>query len=259
MSTKFDTLYPTTKVSLRRLVVIGALSGAAVIGGVTIASASTAHQSKSELHPFHSLKGLNGFGGLRGPRPVVDGKVTAVGTGSFTVLDRSSTSYTVSVTGTTTYKEHNVSSVGVGDVQVGTFVDIVGSVSGTSVTATEVRIETGEPTVVPSHSMGIRPDARGRVTALGTSSFTITNWAGKSLIVDTTDATTFEARGITSPSLADIKVGDFAAVRGTITGTTVAATNVHFGDGHPFRGPNGSPDFGRVSGLSRAPLSAPGM
>ena len=243
MSKQIDTPYRKTKVSVRRLVAIGALSGALIFGGVAIASASTAHLLQPKVHPLH------GFGGPYGARPVVDGKVTAVGTGSFTVLDRSLVSYTVTVTGTTMYKEHNVSSVGIGDVKVGTFVDVAGSVSGTTVTATEVRIETHESTVPPLRPLRARPDAVGRVIALGMSSFTIKDRAEGSLTVDTNNATTYEEPGVTSPSFRDIKVGDVVAVWGTTTGSSVDATDVHIGDRHPLGTPMGSPDFDRMPRL----------
>ena len=253
MSKQNDSPNRATKVSVRRLVAIGTLSGAAVLSGVTIASASTTHASTPKTHPLHM------GAGPRGARPVVDGKVTGLGSGSFTVLDRSSKSYTVTVTGTTIFREHNVSSPGIADVKVGTFVDVLGGVTGTTVAATVVRIETHEPPNAPIHPMGSLPDAAGRVTALGTSSFTIEDLAGKSLTVDVSGTTTYEERGATPSTFGGIKVGDFAAVAGTITGSTVAATDVHFGDRHPLHGPMGARGFGPMGSMSDGPGGAPGM
>jgi len=242
-----DSPYRTTKVSVRRLVAIGTLSGVAVLGGVSIASASTTHSSTPKTHP------LQGRAGLYGARPTVDGKVTGLGTGSFTVLDRSSKSYMVIVTGATTYREHSMGSVGIGDVKVGTFVDVLGGVSGTTVTATAVRIETQEQPNPSVHPMGTRPDAAGKVTSLGTSSFTIENRAGTSLTVDVTNSTTFEEPGVASSSFGAIKVGSFAAVSGTITGTTVDATDVRFGSRHSLIGPMGASGLGHMPRIPGGP------
>ena len=240
MSQRNDVLYQTTKVSVRRLVVIGALSGMAVLGSVAIASASTSHSSMPKARPLH------GHARLPGARPVVDGKVTGLEAGSFTVLDRSATSYTVTVKGTTIYRELNQSSVGIGDVKTGSFVDVLGSVSGTTVTATVVRIEAHEPLAPRLHPVGVRPAAAGRVTAIGTKSFTIENRAGTSLTVDVTDSTTFEEHGVASASFGGIKTGNFAVVSGTITGTTIEATDVHFGDRRFHGGPLGASIFGHM-------------
>lgn len=253
VSKQIDFPYRETKVSVRRLVALGTLSGVAVLSGVAIASASTTQSSTPKSHPLHARAGLHRA------RPVVDGKVTGLGTGSFTVLDKSSKSYTVTVTGTTTYKEHNVSSVGIGDVKAGTFVDVLGSVSGTDVTATKVRIETQERPASPMRPMGVRPDAAGKITALGTKSFTIQDRAGRSISVDVTGSTTFDEPGATSPSFGSIKVGDFAAVSGTITGSTIDATDVHFGDRHPLGGHMGAPDFRHMPAMPGGPMGAPEM
>ncbi len=253
MSKQIDSQYRTTKVSVRRLVALGVLSGAAVLSGVTVASASTARASTPNLSPPHP------GAGLRGARPVVDGKVTGLGSGSFTVLDRSSKSYTVDVTGTTIYREHNASAPGIGDIKVGTFVDVLGSVTGTTVMATAVRIEAHEPHSAPFRPMGALPDAVGKVTSVGTTSFTIEDRTGKSMTVDVTGTTTYEEPGATSPSIGDIKVGDFAAVSGTVTGSTVVATNVHFGDRHPPRGHMRAPGFDGRDVMPGGPGGMPGM
>lgn len=253
MSKNLGVSHRTTKVSVRRLMALGAISGVAVLSGVSIASASTTGSTTPGIRPLHV------HGGLPGVRPVVDGKVTAVGAGGFTVLDRSSTSYTVTVTGTTTYTERNVSSAGIADVTVGTFVDVVGSVTGTNVTATRVRIEAQERPAMPMRRMGTLPAAAGKVTTVGTNTFTVVNRSGTSLTVDVSSSTTYVERGVTSGTFADLKVGDFAAVTGSVTGTTVTATAVHFGAARSIDGTPGSPGFDHRSPMAGGPMGTPGM
>ena len=106
---------------------------------------------------------------------------------------------------------------------------------------------------------GVRPVAAGKVTALGSNSFTITDRAGSSLTVGVTTTTTYVERGVTSPVFGDIKVGDFVALSGTITGTTVNATNVHFGTGIRHGGPLGTPGAGHMPEMPGGLNGAPGM
>ncbi len=96
------------------------------------------------------------------------------------------------------------------------------------------------------------PAAVGTVASVGTSSFTVTAAGGSTVTVDVTSSTTYRDRGVTSPTLADVKVGDRVAVFGTKTGTTVAATSVGIGMPGMPGGPGGPGRWGGPGGSAPA-------
>jgi hypothetical protein len=105
---------------------------------------------------------------------------------------------------------------------------------------------TGMPGSNGSNGRG-RPAVTGTVATVGTNSFTVTTRSGSTLTVDITDATTYRDHGVTSPSFANVKVGETVVVFGTETSGTVAATSVGIGTS---AGPGGS--------FSGRPASRPG-
>jgi hypothetical protein len=98
---------------------------------------------------------------------------------------------------------------------------------------------------------GSPPVDVGTVKSVGTDSFTLTTSGGTVVTVDVGTSTTYRDRGVTSPTIADLKVGDHVAVFGTDTSDTVTATSVAIGDlggpggpggpGGSGTGPGGSP------------------
>ena len=105
---------------------------------------------------------------------------------------------------------------------------------------------TGMPGSNGSNGRG-RPAVSGTVATVGANSFTVTTRSGSTLTVDVTDATTYRDPGVTSPSFANVKVGETVVVFGTETSGTVAATSVGIGTS---AGPGGS--------FSGRPASRPG-
>ncbi len=100
---------------------------------------------------------------------------------------------------------------------------------------------------------GTPPAAMGTVASVGTDSFTLTARDGTTVTVDVGSSTTYLDHDVTSPSLADVKVGDHVAVFGTDSAGTVTATKVAIGgpggmgghDGHDGRGgPSGPGGMG---------------
>jgi hypothetical protein len=85
----------------------------------------------------------------------------------------------------------------------------------------------------PRHSVpfgGTRPAAFGTVKSIGTDTFTLTTHSGTVVTVDVTAVTTtYQERGVTAPTFADVKVGSHVAAVGTDTANTVAATRVLIG------------------------------
>ena len=81
--------------------------------------------------------------------------------------------------------------------------------------------------VAPRHGLGGRPVAAGTVTSVpADNAFTITTRAGTTSDRRRDDSTTYVERGVSSPSLDDVTQGALVALFGTISGTTVSATEV---------------------------------
>ena len=76
--------------------------------------------------------------------PAAAGTVESVGTGTFTVKERSGTIVTVNVTpGTTTYRDPKVTSPGFGNISKGEMVSVQGTTASDVVSATSVSIGFG--------------------------------------------------------------------------------------------------------------------
>jgi hypothetical protein len=105
---------------------------------------------------------------------------------------------------------------------------------------------------------GTPPAAMGTVASVGASTFTLTTRDNTTVTVEVGSSTTYLDHDVTSPSLADIKVGTRVAVFGTDTANTVTATKVGIGtppsggDG-PGHGPG--PGDGDGDGGMGAPMS----
>jgi len=90
---------------------------------------------------------------------------------------------------------------------------------------------TAAPTPGSAHfgQRGTHPGAGGTVATVGTTSFTLTDRQGTTVTVDVSSATTYVDPGTTSPSLADVKVGNHVFAVGTAASGTVTATKVFIG------------------------------
>jgi hypothetical protein len=92
----------------------------------------------------------------------------------------------------------------------------------------------------PRHAVGFggtRPAAVGTVKSIGAKTFTLTTHSGTVVTVNVATATTtYQDRGVTAPTFANVTVGSHVAVMGTDTANTVAATKVLIGGhgGHRF-------------------------
>jgi hypothetical protein len=154
-------------------------------------------------------------------RPVVSGTVATAPvspTGSFTLTTRKGVTWTVHLTGSTTYTERGAISPSYVNVAVGDQVVVYGTSTGTdSVGATAVAIMQ-------------RPVVVGTVAtapATPTGSFTVSAWKSQTVTVDLTASTTYTEVGVTSPGWVNVAVGDLVVVYGTSTGTgTFTATSV---------------------------------
>ena len=94
---------------------------------------------------------------------------------------------------------------------------------------------------------GTPPAGFGTVASVGSNTFTITGHDGTTVTVDVTGTTSYLDPGVTTPTFADVKVGEHVAVFGSETSNKVTATKVFIvGPGGPgdADGPGGHLGFG---------------
>lgn len=117
----------------------------------------------------------------------------------------------------------------VGDIAVGDTIMAQGTVSGTSVTATQVMdglMQLGGPGG-PGFEHGMN-GTRGTVTSVSGNTITLTGKDGQTYTVDASDAQIGKVSTIT---VGDVQVGDMLDVHGDVSGTNVTAK--HIMDGVP--------------------------
>ncbi len=188
------------------------------------ASGSTVTASKIQLAgaPSPSHHGLAVAGTVQG----------TPGASSFTITTPSGASDTVDVSSSTSYFERGVSAASLSNVASGDYVAVFGSVSDSTVTATKVAIATPPP----SNGQFATAGTVQQTSASG-GSFVIETWNNTQVTVQTSSSTTYTERGVSSASLTDIAVGENVAVFGTVSGSTVTATQIAIGgngiDGGP--------------------------
>ncbi len=152
-------------------------------------------------------------------------------TNSFTITTPSGASDTVDVSSSTSYFERGVSAPSLTNVASGDYVAVFGSVSGSTVTATKVAIATPPP------SNGQFATAGTIQTSPSGGSFVIETWNNTQVTVQTAASTTYTERGVATPSLTNITIGENVAVFGTVSGSTVTATQIAIGGNGVDGGP----------------------
>ena len=183
--------------------------------------------------------------------PFAVGKVTVVGTNTFTIVDRKGVTTVVNVTpGTTTYLERGVTAPSFANIGIGDLVAVQGTLNSGAVAATSVAIE-------------VLPVAVGKVTVVGTNTFSIVDRKGVTTVVNVTPGTTtYLERGVTAPSFANIALGDEIAVQGTLSAGIASATAIMIEVppvvGIPLPEVHGAPLPGIQYGSSVTTTSLPG-
>lgn len=205
------------------------------VGFAGVTSAQTA--SATDAPTTRVERGMRAMSGMRGNMPVVMGKVTAISGTTITVQDQkpgetSNTIYTVDASAAkilkhaegTTPVESSISAILVGDT-----VAVRGTVSGTSVSATEIMDGVMMKGMHGGKGFGGRGSGtHGTVSAVSGSTITLTGTDGKSYTVDATSA---QINKILSIKVSDVQVGDILNVHGDVSGTNVTAK--HIMDGVP--------------------------
>ncbi len=177
--------------------------------------------------------------------------------GTFTITAWGGTTITVTTSPTTAYAAEGIASPTIADVKVGLRVGIFGSLSGATVSATQVDIE--EPPLAHANFA-----TAGLVTTApvgpAPTSFVITSWSKTPITVNVATTTTFVEYGVTAPTLANVTAGEFVGIVGTLSGTTATATQIVItgseshgllgcGEGHGHHRGFGDGGFGWGSGF----------
>jgi hypothetical protein len=180
---------------------------------------------------------------------------TAPVSGDFTITTRSNSTLTIDTTmGVTTYVEHLVSAPSIANVTPGELVVAFGTLSGTTVTASEVIIFPAN-----RHDFVV---AGTVASAPADNVFTVTTRGGTTETIDATSTTVFAEWGVKNASISNVMMGDYVAVFGTTSGTTVTANEIVIAGNHAsgFFGcggrHNGSRHFGSF-GFGRGSGNAP--
>jgi len=234
-------------------------TAAAVALGLAVGGGAVANAAGTGSTPSTSAPGAPfGHDGMHGTPPAAVGTVASVGTNTFTLTGRDGTTVTVDVGSTTTYVDPAVTSPSLADVKVGAHVAVFGTDSSNTVTATKVAIGgPGGPGGRPGFG-GTPPAAVGTVASVGTNTFTLTGRDGTTVTVDVGSTTTYREVGVTSATIADVKVGSHVAVFGTESGSTVTATSVGIGMPGGPGGPGGPGDGDGDGPMGPAPSTGTG-
>ena len=154
-------------------------------------------------------------------------------------------------------RHRRAKALGAASVALGLAVSVAG-VAGAATSTGSTTAQTPRSAYFGHH--GAHPGAGGTVASVGTSSFTLTDRHSTTVIVDLSSTTTFEEPGNTSPSSADVKVGDRVFAVGTEASGTVTATKVFIGGagGTGGRFAWGSGDHGASQWRSSTAPSAQG-
>jgi len=213
---------------ITKSVLIPTLATALVIGAgfVGIASADTTSATTAGVTTDSGTTATQS-GSHQGMRPGVMGTVASISGSTITVTGQNETTYTVDASAATFKKSSTAgtapTTVTISSIAVGDKVAIRGTVSGTTVTATDVMDGIGNGGGHGGPKGGHRPGVTGTVSAVNGNTVTITNSDGISYTVDASSAKITKMETL---SVSDIQVGDTVGVEGTVSGTSVSATNI---------------------------------
>jgi hypothetical protein len=162
-----------------------------------------------------------GFGnGIRGTVSAISGTtLTVTGSQGFS-SSTSSTTYTVDASNATVNKNGQTSTVSA--IAVGDTVMVQGTISGSNVTAKTIRDGMAPKSSIQGNG---EPVVAGSVTAINGNTITITNKSNITYTIDATNAK-FSVKGVASPTISNVAVGDNLVVQGTVNGTSVTASSV---------------------------------
>ena len=206
--------------------------------------------------------------GVGAMKPGIIGTVSSVNGTTITVaghefgpnmMKQATTTYMVDASGATVVKNDATSSVSA--ISSGDTVFVIGTISGSNVVATSIRdgmimrgrFGPGGPGKGPdmggfaSSTMPIsgngQPVVAGTVSSMNGSTVTITTSSNVTYTIDASNAKV--VKGPAAATLANVAVGDFVVVQGSVNGTSVTASSIIDGRGP---GGNGNSSAGEGNG-----------
>jgi hypothetical protein len=204
-------------------------TGAAITkGGQTIALTDLKVGDQISFRESRQSDGPYKITSIQVSVPTASGTITEIGSASVTITQAGGTSKTLALTGSTTYTEAGAS-VSRSALVVGARITAKGTVdSAGNFTATAV-------TIAPA-------TVQGTVASKTSTTIVVTTAAGKKVTIDVSSATKYSVRGVSSPTLANVAVGDRIAAQGTLNADgSLNATVVQ-------AAPNDQPGFGGFGG-----------
>jgi hypothetical protein len=197
----------------------------AVTGAVTVAALGAGALAFAQTNTSTSAPSAGTV-----PKQGVAGTVTAVSSNTITITGKDGKTYTIDAGSATITKDETVS---VGDVAVGDTLMAHGSVSGTTVTATNIhdgKLPQDGPGMGRGFGPGPGPGIRGTVSSMSGTTLTVTATTPKT---NTTSTYTVDAANAqvlvggqgkpTQGSLSSVKTGDTVMVAGAVNGSNVTA------------------------------------
>ncbi len=152
------------------------------------------------------------------------GTVIAINGSTLTIKSmRDGNNFTVNASNATVWKGSNseLSKLAINDVVV-----VRGTVSGSAITASAIAAGAWKSSWPENGNWNnLKPGITGTVTGITGTSLTVKNNQGAMFAVETANAKLQKEKG-TVITISDIKIGDTVFVQGTVSGNTVAATNV---------------------------------
>jgi len=182
----------------------------------------------------------SGQGGLMGglQSSAIVGTVSAISGSTITVAGNlgsthktPTTTFTVNAANAQIARDNVISTIS--SIVVGDSIAVQGTVTGTNVVATVIRV--GSPNQAEVDTVKMSPNVVGKVSVITGNILTVVS--NKKYENESASTTTFTVdatnakllRGNTAITLSDIIVGDNIVVQGTITGTNVVATIIRDG------------------------------
>jgi hypothetical protein len=200
--------------------------------------------------------------------PATFGTVLSVGSKTFTLKSFSGKTVTVDVSSSTTYRDFQVASPSFTTLKANERVAVFGTSSSGVLTAKSVVI--GAPRGNFGHGFGggwhepsatAPPVTFGTVLSVGSKTFTLKTFSGKTVTVDVSSSTTYRDFQVASPSFTTLKANEPVAVFGTSPSGVLTAKSVVIGAprgnfGHGFGGGWHGPGPGRGAAGSSPGVSA---
>jgi co-chaperonin GroES (HSP10) len=171
-------------------------------------------------------------------QPHVAGTVASVSGSTVTVTGRDGTSSKVILTSSTTYEL-------AGEKATKEAVVAGARINARGTLASDGTLTASSVEVAPATSAGT-------VKEKGSSSLTLTTRDGSTVVVKVSSSTTYQVGGVTTPTLADVKVGDIVMASGTRNADgSLAATIVRSHAAGQLGGPGGMPGSMHGDGFGR--------